>query len=207
MNTKPLIELFFQPDRFFSRPNIYDMGKLHGLGAWVVGMSATMDRIDHTMMRSVLNEAPSSSIQFIAQSWLHYWGVVMGMGIISAFILWWFGGWWYGKRLTWSGALPFDPDRASKTYVYQSLVKDIPMLCIGLYCTLRFSNFTESWISNSPWGIALLLCATLLSCWVSFSAATTAFDVSKKKAAFWFLALPVTVYVLAWGAYLKPIFL
>jgi hypothetical protein len=205
MNTKPLIELFFQPDRFFSRSNIYNMGNLHGLSAWVVGMSATMDRIDRNMMQAMVHETPSKSIQFISQSWLHYWGVVMAIGIISALILWWVGGWWYGKRLTWSGALPFDPDRASKTYVYQSLVKDIPMLCIGLYSTLRFSDYPTSRKTDSLWSIALLVCATLLSCWVSFNAATTAFDVSKKKAVFWFLALPITVYVLAWGVLIKQI--
>lgn len=164
-------------------------------------MNATADQIDKKLIASVATGKANRAVQFALESWAHYWGMLIGFGLLGAFFCWFVGGWWYGKRLQFSGATNVDPMRARKANVYQSLVYDIPALCLAAYYTALFPNYLAAWQSDELWSLLIIVPAVLLSCWVSFVAATTSFIVSSWKALLWFLVLPISFYMVALGGF------
>lgn len=201
MNFAKAFDLFIRPRKFFSSQEIYGTRFAHLLGAWIVGMNATADQIDKKLIASQATGKANSAVQFALESWGHYWGMLAGLGLIGAFFCWFVGGWWYGKRLQFSGASNVDPMKARKANVYQSLVYDIPALCLTAYYTAYFPNYLATWQSDELWSLLIIVPAVFFSCWVSFVAATTSFAVSNWKAMLWFLVLPIGFCMVALGGF------
>jgi hypothetical protein len=123
------------------------------------------------------------------------WVFVLLAGAVGAGILWQIGGWWYRKRLQWSFAASPDAELARVVYAYTSFIAALPSLAFLVIQTFLFSNYTVALAAATPW-MALLLVFPLWSSFASYIAATTAFPVRRASARFWFLILPLTVFVI-----------
>lgn len=193
-------QLWFYPSRYFSNP--ISLGKKPELWfvAWLTGISYTIGRVSATFTKAELGtrSAWSEFGPWLSESWLNFWVFVLGFGVLNAFILFYLGGWWYRKRLEWSGVSTPDRDLARQVYVYQDLVQSAPTLVLLAVETIVFSNYREAYGTDELWSASSLV-FVFWSCWTSYVAATTTFQLSKTKARIWFLVLPVLLYVVTLG--------
>ena len=195
-----VIELFFRPRRFFSDLSILMQTKYVVVVTWFFGMSQTMDRIDMELLKAEMGSS-SRRTEFVTgllDTWITYWGVVLVYGSISGLFLWWVGGWWYRKRLEWSGAVDPDHRLARVVYIYASFVVAAPTVIITLIETSIYDNYIQAYNSESLWPVIILI-FPFWSLITSYIGIRTIFDVSRWKARIWFIILPGILYLIFFG--------
>jgi hypothetical protein len=196
-----LLELLLTPRSYFANRGFLQDQRGVMIAAYVTGASGVMDRIDQKLLRADLSTATAQGNGFLAwilESWLNYWILVLGFGVFGAALTWRLGGWWYKKRLHWSGAEMATPHDARRVNVLQQLVFTGPAVALALIQSALYQNYREVWHSDNSASM-LILGLMFWSCWTSYCAATTVFPVEKSKARIWFLALPIVVYMMAVG--------
>ncbi|CAM4325484.1 hypothetical protein F901_01474 [Acinetobacter dispersus] len=197
LQPKQVITLFFQPKKFFSQSKNYHHQSII-FAAYLIGIVAVMDRVDQKLL-SAETSGIRPLIDWITGSWLSYWLWVLGTGIISAVIAWLIQGWWYKKRLQFSGAKEADPQLARHVYVLQSLVFVLPIVITTAIQTFLYPNYIEAYNQSTFLGL-ISVPFLFLSCWVSYRGATQVFN-TNGWAKFWFLGLPILFYVLIIGVF------
>ncbi|MBS1208453.1 MAG: hypothetical protein H6R19_851 [Proteobacteria bacterium] len=198
-----LVDLYFHPKKYFSNTQSLDRLSALLIAAGLMGISGSMGQIDKKIIQAELGHATTNweaMSSWLLSSWGNYWLTVVSTGLIGAVFLWFLGGWWYKKRLQWSGAAVPSPRLARQVYALQELVIAGPTVLIALVQTALFTDYREAWLSDGFWSLSLAV-FIFWSCWTSYCAATTAFQLSKPKARIWFLVLPVLLYVGAIGVF------
>lgn len=192
-----LFRLFFQPKKFFSQSTVYHHRSII-FAVYLIGIVAVMDRVDQKLLNAETSGI-RPLIDWITGSWLSYWLWVLVAGIISAAIAWLIQGWWYKKRLQFSGAKEADPQLARHVYVLQSLVFVLPIVITTAIQTFLYPNYLEAYNQSTILGF-IPVPFLFLSCWVSYHGATQVF-LTNGWAKFWFLGLPIFFYILIIGAF------
>lgn len=195
-----VIDLFFQPRKFFSDLSILMQTKYVVPVTWVFGLSQAIDKIDQEMIKKDINSSSGRS-EFITpfiDTWINYWGFVLLYGTISAVFLWWVGGWWYRIRLEWAGAKDPDHRLARVIYIYASFVVAAPMVILALIQTINYDNYIQAYYSDELWSIIIII-FPFWSLITSYIGIRTTFEVSKWKARTWFIILPGLLYLLIFG--------
>jgi hypothetical protein len=198
-----LLELLLTPRTYFANRGFLQDQRAVMIAAYVAGVSGAIDRIDQKMVRLDLRGQTGSAdafISWIAESWLHYWTLALGAGLISAAFIWHLGGWWFKKRVHWSGAADATPHDARRVNILQQLVFTGPAVALGVAQTVLYQNYGEAWNSDSLTGM-LVVAMLLWSCWTAYCGVTTVFPVKKSKARIWFLILPVIFYLMVLGVF------
>ncbi|OYY50022.1 MAG: hypothetical protein B7X95_00660 [Methylophilaceae bacterium 17-44-8] len=201
LSPSQLVDLYFRPKKYFSNTHDLDHQSALFISAGLMGIAGAMGRIDKKIIQAELGHASKgweSTASWLLSSWLNYWLVVVAAGLIGAVFLWYIGGWWYKVRLNWSGAVEPSSILARRVYTLQELVLAGPTVLLTLIQTALFSNYLEAWRADEFWSSSILLFA-FWSCWTSYVAVTTTFQVSKLKARIWFLVLPILLYVVVLG--------
>ena len=195
-----LFRLFLMPREFFANIDLVGHRPEVVFAALAMGVTGSMGQIDKKIMQAELGQANKSLelLAWLLSSWINYWIVVLAAGAVGAVVLWLIGGWWYRKRLQWSGASDASPTAARRINAYQELVFSGPAVLIVLVQTLLFANYQEAWQADEVWSSSILV-FVFWSCWTSYAAATTVFPVVKRKAMLWFLILPVLFYIVTLG--------
>ncbi|MYM71798.1 hypothetical protein GTP56_06245 [Duganella sp. FT134W] len=197
-----LVSLLLTPRTYFAHPDLLRDRRGILIAAVLSGFAGAMDRIDQKLVRADLSNQgmgeTSTMTSWVLQSWMNYWILVIGAGLIGSVFIWYIRGWWYRKRLEWSGAGDVAPDDARSVAVLQDLVYVLPTILLALIQTATYSNYAEAWEASDVTGM-LVLIFVFWSCWTSYCAATTVFTVQKSKARFWFLILPLAFYVVILG--------
>jgi hypothetical protein len=196
-----LVDLYFRPRRYFSSIRELDHQSALLISSVLMGIAGAMGRIDQKIIQAELGHAAKgweSTASWLLSSWLNYWLVVIAAGATWAVFLWYLGGWWYKKRLLWSGAAAPSSRLARRVYALQELVLAMPTVLLALVQTVLFSNHYEAWRADEFWSTSILV-FVFWSCWTSYVAVTTTFQLSKTKARIWFLVLPVLLYTVALG--------
>ncbi len=195
-----LVDLYFRPSAFFKNTQRLLRWPELLLVSWAIGVVDVLGRIDRKIMQSEFapNGVNAASLEWITKSWLGYWATALMVGAVSAGILWYLGGWWYRLRLEWSGASDVPRRTARSMWAYQSLVMAGPMLTIACVQTLAFPSYEVAWRADEFWSSVALIFA-FWSCITSYKAVTSVFPLSLWKARFWFLILPIVVYLASMG--------
>jgi hypothetical protein len=89
---------------------------------------------------------------------------------------------------------------ARRVYTFQGIVLAGPSVLQVIIQTIIYSNYQEAWDASELWS-SLLFVFVFWSCWTSYVAATTAFQLTKFRARIWFLVLPVLLYVFIFGVF------
>lgn len=194
---KQIFSLFFQPKRFFSQSKSYHHQSIIVI-AYLIGMVSVMDRIDQHLLRAETSNR-TVFLSSAADTWSGYWLWVLGMGIISAAFAWLIQGWWYKKRLQFSGAKEADPQLARHVFVLQSLVFVLPIVLTTVIQTFLYPNYLEAYHYSTVLGL-IPVPFLFWSCWVSYRGATEVFK-TNGWAKLWFLGLPILFYILIIGAF------
>ena len=184
-------DLFFSPQQFFSGQ--LALGKTPYLMAitWAYGIAGAIDRIDTGLLRSEFG-TPNPFVAMAADNWTIFWVICLVSGVIGGALLYAFGGWWYRKRLEWSGAGVVDEFKARQVYIYSSFVWAGPAIIYTIAETLSFANYQEAWHADHNWGL-LLLVFYVWSLVASYKGATAMFNPREGLALLWFVALPIVV--------------
>jgi hypothetical protein len=194
-------QLFFKPVEFFSSSHWRDRSTLVLPLILITGIAAAINRVAKKIISTELGQGSSrlwGESSHIMTSWSFYWLIVIAIGIILAIVLWYLGGWWYQKRLQWSGAATVSSNDARRAYVYQDFVVSAPIILLAIVQTLLYANYREAWQGSEFLALSVIVFA-LWSCWTSYMAASTAFPVIRQRAKLWFLALPAGGYVVSMG--------
>jgi hypothetical protein len=195
-----VIELFFRPRKFFADMTILMKTKYVVPVTWIFGLSQAIDKIDEEMIKVSINPTSKRSeiITSFIDTWINYWGFILAYGTVSALFLWWVGGWWYRKRLEWSGAVDPDHRLARVVYIYASFVFAAPAVIFALIQTSMYDNYIQSYNSGDVWPLIILV-FLFWSLGTSYIGVRTTFTVSRWKARTWFIILPTLLYLLIFG--------
>ena len=193
-----LLDLFFSPRSFFNKTIVEGKSYFLKLVTVIVGIAAVMDQVDEQVLK--MQAGKESAIPYVLETWWAYWAFCIGLGVISSFFIWYFGGWWYRKRLIFSGAELPDPFKARYIYIYASFIHSAPSVLVSLIFTALYSNYLESYIKDTYLSIAVLG-FVFISLITSYIGARTVFVLSKWKARVWLIILPAIYYLLLMGVF------
>lgn len=201
---KWLYYLFFRPRRFFTHFVLEPVPMLTGLACYVFGVANVIDNIETRMMRAELSGR--SSLAEAARSWPVYWTICLLVGVVSAAMIYWIGGWWYHRRLLMCGAQ--EPERAltQRVYVFASLVWAFPVVMYTLWETGTYASPRAAMSGDDVGGLAILG-FLFWSLATSYFGVVTAFTVRRGLALLWFVALPAVVYVMIFSAVIAAMFM
>jgi hypothetical protein len=135
--------LLLKPARFFSDARRLDRKPEVALVAWLSGIEYALGRVKTSIFKAELGRPMGgwgTLGPWLSESWIHLWAFILGTGAINAVVLWYLGGWWYRKRLAWSGATGVDARLPRVVYVYQDLVYSVPVLLVLVMQTLLFAR-------------------------------------------------------------------
>lgn len=191
---KNLFSLFFQPKKFFSQAPSYHHQSII-LITYCIGIFLVMDRIDQSLLK---DSSATGLMNTITNSWLFYWLWVLGFGMVSAAFAWLIQGWWYKKRLQWSGVKDADPQLARHVWALQSFVAAFPIILVTIFQTVLYSSYRDAYENSSILNL-IALPFMFWSCWVSYRGATGVFPVNG-WAKFWFFIGSMLFYLIAIGA-------
>ena len=193
-----LRDLLLRPSAFFTSPALTKRPELM-IAAWIVGVATMLDRLDARLLLSEIRAGGGVWMSIAHAPWPMFWVAAILLGAIQAAFVWWIGGWWYRVRLELSGATDPDPLRARAVYTYQNLVVDVPTILVTIAYSFVYVSFAEAYESLEWWS-ALALIFVVWSFFTSYFGATSAFaNLSRVKAALWFVVLPMAFYTILIG--------
>ena len=161
-------------------------------------MAAVLDRIDWNLAKVDLGTGGDSITVALAQSWKALWIFILVFGTLSGAMGWLIGGWWYRKRLEWSGARSPDPAEARLVWLYTGLIAAVPALLLLLLDTYRYEDYLQAWEFTGLLGLIPVL-ALFWSVYISYKGATTRFVLKVWPARAWFFIIPLLLYFLVTG--------
>ena len=97
-------------------------------------------------------------------------------------------------RLKWSGVENQPSLLVRQVNAMQLCIAAIPVLIITIVQTFLYENYEAAFLAPEVYSGLIVLFFLVYSCWVSYVAVKTVFN-ANKFALFWFLILPLTVYV------------
>ena len=199
-----LVYLVFRPTSFFQHYVVRSVPFLTALCAWTYGIAAVADRIDTRTMQASLTGRPTP-FDVVLGSWGIYWGTCLALGILSGFLYYHLGGWWFRKRLSFCGASGADAKLARKVYLFATQAYTVPFIVYALWETLHYDSPRAAGMGDDLGGLLVAVCL-FWSVYVSYRGACTVFTLRAWPARTWFLILPALLYVLAFGAILAAFF-
>lgn len=181
-----LVYLYFRPRTFFTHFVIDSTPGLTALCAWFYGMAGIIDRVaSQSMMNPDL---------LLGTTWEALWiGTLLG-GIVSGWLYFKIGGWWFRVRLGFAGSSESDKGLARRVYIFASMVLTLPSLLTQVVETGTYATPWDSFQSEGSFWYLVLMIFPFWSVWSSYAGVRTAFEVRRGLAILWFLVLPVVAY-------------
>lgn len=181
-----LVFLYLRPRTFFTHFVIDSTPGLTALCAWFYGMAGIIDRVE--------SESLVNPDVLLGTTWVELWIVTLVGGIVTGWLYFKIGGWWFRMRIDFAGASKPDKGLARRVYIFASMVLALPILSTQIGETgTQATPWDASQSERGFWYFSLLV-FPIWSAWSSYAGVRTAFDVRKRAAILWFLVLPVAVY-------------
>jgi hypothetical protein len=187
-------DLLIRPTSFFQQLD-QPLPIVTFVAAYVYGVAGMIDRLGVHALRADAGGSPSAWA-LVSDNWLLYWGFCLIAGAVSGAVYFLLGGWWYRKRLQWSGAQDPDIDAVRRVYLIAAQVYTVPLLLYTAWETLVYSTPRTAY--NGDDILALFVLVFLFwSVVTSYRGACAMFSLRAWPARIWFLILPSGVYSLS----------
>ncbi|MEO1621774.1 MAG: hypothetical protein AAFU53_12180 [Cyanobacteria bacterium J06632_3] len=193
------IKIFLDARAFFSPVAALGHQSYLALACWMVGTAIAITRLEQQLIKAEVgaSDINLNIIQLVLQ-WPIFWPVVLALGLVAGWLLWFVGGWWFRLRIKFSGASEPDPRMSRLVMIYAGLVSAVPQLLFVLWWTLVYEDYLIAYAQD----IFLTVVLFSLSFWELFSAyrgVRTLFAVDKWRARLWFIILPACLYLMTFG--------
>lgn len=194
VSMKRLFQLFFKPKHFFSDFKNLNRESTY-IFTYIAAMYVFMDRMDSQLIKTqTVTGGNLESYHWFINTWIKYWGFSAIASIFVAFFIWFVYGWWYEMRLKWSGVENQPSVLVRQVNAMQLCIAAIPVLIITIVQTFLYENYEAAFLAPEVYSGLIVLFFLVYSCWVSYVAVKIVFN-ANKFALFWFLILPLAVYV------------
>jgi hypothetical protein len=161
------------------------------VAAYAFGVAGVIDRLGFRALREDMG-GQASIWAMVADSWTVYWAFCLFAGAASGGVYYLLGGWWYRKRLKWSGASA-DATLARTVYLLAAQVYTLPLLVYTMWETLHYGSPRAAFDGDDPWAL-LVLPFLFWSVVVSYRGVRRVFTVRTWPARTWFFILPCGIY-------------
>ncbi|MEM9090154.1 MAG: hypothetical protein AAGC93_15565 [Cyanobacteria bacterium P01_F01_bin.53] len=194
-----LINIFLNTREFFSPDAALGNQGYLTIACWLVGISIAITRLEQQLVKAELGRSGLNlNIFELLLTWPVFWPLVLALGLVAGWLLWFIGGWWFRLRLKFSGAPDPDPRMSRLVMVYAGLVSSLPHIAFVMWWTLLYENYLAAYAQD----LVLTIVLFSLSFWELFSAyrgVRTLFSVDKWRARLWFIILPALLYLMTFG--------
>ena len=191
--------LFLKPRVFFS--NEYIEKKLYmNFCIILFAVYWWIDRLDRMVLKSMSN--PEEVESKLVESWVNYWGFLLFASLFSWAMYYFLGAWFYRLRVKWSW-WEASVDYSRGAYVYSFFFLAIASILMSLSDFFLYATPFDAYLAGAIWNIYIEM--TLLIFWflamihstyLKYVSAMTRWEnVSKWKAIFWFMVLPVLIFI------------
>lgn len=184
--------LLFRPRACLRHFMMTDHQAVVGLMCWTLGAAAGIDRIQ---MKVLTGSSVANSL-----SWTMYWTLVALGGLIGGLLWALIRGWWFRKRLEWSGAMNPDRPLARRIFLFSVQIVAIPTIVMAIVEFLQHPSPVAAVHQADGWWYFLFIPLPFWSVWVSYRAATAAYVVRRAASIVWFLVVPGVFYLIGLGA-------
>lgn len=198
---RQLLDLFIAPRRFFSAGLDLASPARLAMVTILYGIALSLNRIQARLSIQLkahsLGLTPSRAWSFqepLSSNWLFFWAYALVGGLVTAVLVWWIGGWWFGVRVRWSGAVDAKLRTARQVYLYSALLFTLPAVIGPIVITALYPDYRAAW-SAGGYRPMFLLPFLLWSTLVSYIGVTVVFPVRRGRAFGWFVILPWVLYV------------
>jgi len=182
------------PDWLFRNFAITAPGVLIVLICYAFGVVEASARIDLRLMTG--SARGSNAISFIDR-WEVYWGISVVSGAICALAIAVINGWWYRKRLQWSGDSEAELGLARRVLFTSALIYVIPALIQMFYVSATYDTPIDAVHSELTAIDFVVVLTPLLSIWLSFVGVRSVFETRLAPAIVWFIVVPGVYYLIA----------
>jgi hypothetical protein len=173
-----ILDLFFSPRTFFNKTIKKGQKPYLVFITFLMGISTSMDSVDE------------KNIYIFGSTWTEFWLICSAIALFSGVMIWFFGGWWYKKRLQFAGAVTPDKYKARYVYIYSHFVYAAPLLLLLIVYTIVYKNFPEA-IIRDRYLYLIPVIFLFVSLYTSYTGAVEVFkNLSKWRARVWFIVLP-----------------
>ncbi|MEM8960391.1 MAG: Yip1 family protein [Acidobacteriota bacterium] len=179
-----MFQLFVRPRAYFQDPHKVRRGPYAFLLALVAGIAWTVERLALGPRAPITSGWPGT--------WM--WGSLVGLGV-GVIVIWFLRGFWWHLRLRWSGASRPRVGESQAAFAHTTFVWALPTLVALGLDTFTFAAPGDSAAATRMWSL-LAYCALLWSCYVSYRAARSLFQINRRASRLWFLYLPLAVYLI-----------
>jgi len=216
-----IVQLFCRPSKFFESMDDLFNKTLLFIMTWLVGALTIADQVDETSvsLKSAQKLADSlkdytsqmgmpldmtkmnTDVHMLTDSWLNYWGFVLGLGLLIAPLIWYISGWGFNLFIQWSGDPNYNKTYGRMIYIYTSMIYCLPRV-LDLFCETVFYKDDNTALDVDAKSISAFLLAVVFAIlpfwsWITaYIAVRKNFVVQTKKAIFWFVGLPAVWYFL-----------
>lgn len=133
-------------------------------------------------------------------NWGVAWGIIIASGILGGLMYYYFGGWFFNKRVQWSKGIA-NKHKSRFIYLYCTFPAMLFSVLLAIYGTYAYPNpasYDAATLSDPIiiGGSITLLAMLFYSVRISYTGATTLYQLDSKRAKIWFLYLPITYYAL-----------
>ena len=201
------ITLHLHPERFFAavRGSRWDRGA--SVAILIVGFAAAVDRLDESLVRSMLGFGLRGPSLPPLDSWRAFWISMPPAALVLGPIGWVVGGFWTRVRAGWCGAISPDRRAARLVWLYSRMVASLPIVTLPAAWTLGFPSYRVAFASHDRAAPVAIPVLVLWSVFVSHRGATTVFELDRRRARLWFGILPALFYGLVYSGALVGFFL
>lgn len=198
-NPSHLVNLFLDTRTFFEPAAALGKQGYLAIACWIIGTSIAINRLEQQLVKAELGSLDINlNIFELILKWPVFWPLVLSLGLLAGWLLWYVGGWWFRLRIKFSGDPNPDPRMSRLVMVYAGLVSAIPHIAFVLWWTLLYENYLIAYAQD----LFLTVVIYAFSFWELFSAyrgVRTLFAVDRWRARLWFIILPALLYLTTFG--------
>jgi hypothetical protein len=193
-----LYRLYFCPSLFFSNTKLSNTRWLVFFSTALYSLTGVIERTEQKVIRYDMVNVPISKealLNSMVTSWPIFWSVSLAIGILSGWLIWWVGGWFYNLRIKWCGAIEINKEHGRAIYVIANMVYAIPFALGMLVATVGYKDYLSFYREDFILSIISMI-FVFWSLIVSYKAVATNFEVKKWLVVWWFVVAPIITYTL-----------
>lgn len=199
-----LQQLFLRPQDFFKQHMKQDIMKLpfSGVAIFLFVVFWWLDRAERILLKAIGRQDGDTIMNYIAEEWMFYWILVFTGGIITGWLMYLLGGWFFWLRIKWS-KWKITNEEHRNIFLYSFFFITLAYAIVTLIDTFLYSSPLETYTSEqlvsqlieTLWFFVIFITISH-SLFMSYKGVMQIEWVVKGRAIVWFVILPALYYLI-----------